>query len=202
MELTVLSLHDLLEEIGEDGFYDLISDFYCEKDEDVTFFLHKKAVPFEKSDYNSSRTYLVGFPSEHTFFNICGYFSLSNKPFELSKDVSKTFKKRLSGGNADVVALSSILIGQLGKNSYNDLGLLITGKDLLVAALQTIENVYKYTGLNLVHLECKDIPQLRKFYEDNGFRLYKDNSGNPILVGKDSKLLCYIAKYKDIITRT
>lgn len=196
-DFSVLSLHDILETIGEDGYRQLISDFSCPKDKDIEYFLFNKSIPFQRADYYSSRTYLVGFQGKKRF-NLCGYFSLVNKPFIISDNISKSKRKSITEGKTERQAISAVLIGQLSKNYTSGLDMTIDGIDLLSCALETIGEVYQSIGLELVYLECKDTPKLRKFYEDNGFELYVDGEGRPIKTGKNSQYLCYIAKYKNI----
>lgn len=192
----VLSLYELLEVVGEDGFYDIVSNFSCPKDQDIEFFIKNKAIPFSRAEFYSSRTYLVGFEGESGKFRLCGYFTLMNKPFELSGDLSKGKRKVICEGQTRVSGLSGILIGQLGKNYTDGLNMTISGNDLLACALDYVHQVYMSVGVQLVFVECKDVEKLRIFYEDNGFDLYMDKNGEPIL---HNGLLCYIAKYKNLI---
>lgn len=192
------SLSDFLDEIGEEAFKELISDFYCPYDDDIEYFLKHKAIPLEKAEYQSSKTYLVGFINSQKNFSLCGYYTLSNNPFVLSDKLSKSKRKSLTEGKTNRNAISAILIGQLSKNYNCALNYTIDGSDLLAFALRTISSVYNSVGLDLVYLECKDIPKLREFYKKNHFELYVDSENNPIYTGNGSNLLCYIAKYKNI----
>lgn len=192
------SLSDFLNKIGEDAFKELVSDFSCPYDKDIEYFLTHKAVSFEKAEYQSSKTYLVGFVNSKQKFSLCGYYTLSNKPFILSEDLSKSKRKSLTGGKTNQDVISAVLIGQLSKNYNNALNYTIDGSDLLAFAIETIFEVYNSVGLDLVYLECKDEPKLKDFYSRNHFELYVNSKKEPIYTGKDSNLLCYIAKYKNI----
>lgn len=192
------SLSDFLNEIGEEAYNELVSDFYCPYDDDIEDFLKHKAIPLERAEYHSSKTYLVGFINSQNKFSLCGYYTLSNNPFILSDKLSKTKRKSLTNGKIDKNAISAILIGQLSKNYNNALNYTIDGSDLLSFALKTIASVYNSVGLDLVYLECKNVEKLKEFYERNHFKLYVDSKNNPIYTGKNSNLLCYIAKYKNI----
>lgn len=192
------SLSDFLEEIGEDAFNELVSDFSCPQDDDIVYFLKHKAVPFEKAEFHSSKTYLVGFINSLGKFSLCGYYTLSNNPFVLSDKMSKSKRKSLTEGKTNKSAISAVLIGQLSKKYSHGLNYAIDGDDLLAFALETISDVQHSVGLDLVYLECKDTQKLRKFYERNMFELYVDANNNPIYTGKNSTLLCYVAKYKNI----
>lgn len=196
-DFVVLSLRDVLDTIGESGYKKLISDFYCPKDHDLEYFLKNKAIALEEADFQQSRTYLVGFQGSEKFC-LCGYFALTNKPFVLSDDISNSKRKSITSGRTDQKAISAVLIGQLGKNYDNGLNYTIDGKDLLSCAIEMISIVYKSIGVELIYLECKDNDKLKKFYKDCGFDLYVDKRGEPILTGKNGKLLCFLAKYKNI----
>lgn len=132
------SLSDFLNKIGEDAFKELVSDFSCPYDKDIEDFLIHKAIPFEKAEYQSSRTYLVGFANDQQQFSLCGYYTLSNKPFILSEELSKSKRKSLTGGKTNQDAISVVLIGQLSKNYNKALNYTIEGSDLLAFALETI----------------------------------------------------------------
>lgn len=198
LDFITFSLNEYLSLFGEKSFNKLISDFSCPFDEDIVYFIKHKAVNLEINDYLSSRTYLVGYFNNTNDFNLCGYFTLTNKPFFISKSLSNTKRKSLTNGK-DITVLSAVLIGQISKNYTNTLNATISGSDLLFIALETIKVVYKCIGLDLIYLECKDIDQLKNFYETNGFLLYTNKLCKPIFSGKDNNLLCYIAKCKNII---
>ncbi|WP_315452001.1 hypothetical protein [uncultured Selenomonas sp.] len=65
--------------------------------------------------------------------------------------------------------VSSILIGQLGKNYTHGYDVLIRGEELLKIACDTVREAQRITGGRLVYLECEDVPSLIRFYEENGF---------------------------------
>lgn len=196
-DFVVLSLSDILAEIGDDGFKEIVSDFFCPFDDDFKKFLDQKACTLERAEYNESRTYLVGYVGSSGKFCVCGYFSLVNQPYELSDELSNSKKKRLLSGKTGRHSISAVLIGQLCKNYAGGRNFLISGSDLVFMALEQIENVYSSIGLNLVYLECADSQKLIEFYEKCGFELLMNKDGNPI-VGK-SGLCTMIAKYKNII---
>ena len=142
-DFIVFSLKDYLDLFGETSFKKLISDFSCPKDKDIVDFLNQKAVPLELGEYHSSKTYLVGFINDERKFYLCGYFTLNNKPFIISDEVSKNKMKQLTEGKTNLKAISAVLIGQLSKNYTNGLNSVISGTDLLMKALDTIKIVYK-----------------------------------------------------------
>lgn len=196
-DYLVLSLDEVVKGIGEEGYHELISDFSCQHDVDLESFLKEKSLTYQKADYYGSKTYLVGFVGIEKF-QLCGYFTLVNKPFVFNENISKSKKRHLTEGETNRNAISAILIGQLSKNYTAGKNLLLTGEDLLTCALGKIKLVYQSVGVELIYVECTNNDKLKYFYEKNGFTLYVDKDGNPIL--NKSKLLCYIAKAKNLIS--
>lgn len=162
-------------------------------------------VEYEKTSAIRSRTYLVGFygidnkTNTQDKFYICGYFTLCNMPFEISKDLSNSQKRYLTSGETRRNYLPAILLGQIGKNYDKGLNDLISGSDLMYLAIEEILIVYRTVGLSLVYLDCVNEEKLVTFYKSCGFRLNVDKNGNPIMRGKDNNLLCFVAKVDDLI---
>ena len=76
--------------------------------------------------------------------------------------------------------IPAILIGQIGKNFYNDYNLLITGEDIFDLALHQVIEVNRVIGGRIVYLECENNDKLKSFYTERGFDLYTDDDNNPI----------------------
>ena len=143
---------------------------------DVEFFLHKKAIHYEKLDI--SRTYLV-FSTYKQEIILVGYFSLANKPLVISKKnfskFSNSLKKRLLGiGHRTDSAnyeCKGYLLGQLGKNFSKQAvsANIISGKDLLKLANDRMLVSYEAVGGRIFYLECEDSPKLKDFYASQGF---------------------------------
>ncbi|RGW15228.1 GNAT family acetyltransferase [Enterococcus asini] len=186
MALNVISLSKLLASgQPEEDIERLLFSFESLSDngaaEDIELFLHKKAIQFEKVDL--ARTYLV----MSTFKDVpylAGYFSIANKPLIIQKKVysklSTSLQKKLMGFGHKTdqrnYECKGYLIGQLGKN-YSvqaQVARQLSGKDLLELAYRKILEAHEIVGGRIVHLECQDIPALKKFYEGNGFREIKD----------------------------
>lgn len=70
-------------------------------------------------------------------------------------------------------SIKTYLIGQLTKNFHDGNRDLITGEMLLELAFQRIRENDKIMPSTVVHIDCQDTPELRKFYEQHGFSLYK-----------------------------
>lgn len=168
-----VNLLDLLSETEHaEDLQRILSDFSSPFNKDVEAFLHTKAIEFTRQGLSS--TYLV-FTSYQERTVLIGYFALAPKFFHINlKNTSKTFGKRIrkfarydEGMKRHLV--SSILIGQLGKNYTHGYDALIRGEELLKIACDTVREAQRITGGRLVYLECEDVPSLIHFYKENGF---------------------------------
>lgn len=169
-----INLSDVINVYGEDVTNAILSTFSCPMNNDVEFFLHRKAIEFSKRGF--AKTHLVFWQSEdETEKELIGYYSLAQKMFSLTKDFvsNSNYKKISQYGTYDSVSrkciVSSILIGQLGKNYADGNDTLITGDELLKLALDKVSEIQKNSGGRYTYLECEDNPKLIKFYESNGF---------------------------------
>lgn len=144
---------------------------------DVEYFLHNKAIEFEKNGI--ARTYLV-FSSYKGCPVLVGYYALSNKPLVIYKKnfnkFSNSLKKKLLGfghkTDMENYEIRGFLLGQLGKNfSENALATkAITGSDLLSLATESMLQIHKLVGGRIFYLECDDIDKLKQFYIEQGFK--------------------------------
>ena len=186
LAIDVVSLSDLLKsEYSIEEIKSLLYSFECKSlstgSSDVEYFLHEKAISFEQVDL--SRTYLVlSYFQKKTY--LAGYFSISNKPLVIPKStfsrLTNSLQKKLVGmGNRTDMKnyeCKGYLLGQLGKN-YSKLSLSanqVTGNDLLSLSYLKIKEAHEIVGGRVLHLECEDHPKIKKFYEDNGFRIIED----------------------------
>lgn len=194
MGYKIINLRDIYNTLGEDKTKDILKDFVCELNHDVEYFLKEKAIEFSKQDI--SRTYIV--MSQYKGENvIVGYFAITNKVTNIKRvALSQTKRKRLLkfaiyDKDSKCYSIALPLIGQLGKNYYNNYNNLISGDVLLKLACDKIKETQDLIGGRFVFLECEDKPKLKEFYENNGFvcfgkrNLEKDerdkNSGNYLL---------------------
>ncbi len=132
----IVQLRDLADAYDNDELLQAkLIKFTCTRNPDVEYFLHQKALIFEKT--HKSRTYIAvnetSLASEATELDIIGYFALSLKHLNLDDTISKTKQKELHGlfvpyGNVVV----GYLIGQLAKNDTHKATI---GPQLLNAAL-------------------------------------------------------------------
>lgn len=161
---------------------------------DVEFFLHQKAISFEKMSL--STTYLL-FSTYKEELVLVGYFSLANKPLTMSKKnysnltnrqqraLCQNGTKTESGG----YIVNSYLIGQVGKNYSAKAQKLkaINGTQILTLAYDTVIKAKEIINARYVWIECEDTPKLRNFYNDFGFKVvenYETNSGLVVMVMK------------------
>ena len=159
--------------VGRDRVVPAISNFYCEKNEDVQEFLRSTAIEFEYK--NISRTYV--FIDEDQLINddviaILGYFTITMKSIAFTEEVSKSLRKKItSNKHADQAV--GYLIGQVGKNDeYIEY---ITGKEIVETAIELIFELFAKLGGRFVIVECEDHPKLLEFYERLEFKLIQEN---------------------------
>lgn len=182
MGLTVLPLLDLINsDSSEEEIKNLLFSFECKSlsygASDVEYFLHNKAISFEKMDM--ARTYLVLGTYKKSPY-LAGYFAIANKPLVIPKkqfkNISNSQKKRLMGfgHKTDIknYECKGYLLGQLGKN-YSEIAKkanMVSGNDLLVLAYEKIKEAHAIVGGRVLHLECEDNEKIKSFYAKNGFK--------------------------------
>lgn len=151
-DVTVFNIREYLSAkdeaiLGEEALQQILSEFSCERNSDVEKFLKERAIEFTKK--NQSITYLV-FNSEDA--ELVGYFTLTIKPISVKADhFSNTMKRKIArvselDNENGVYTLSAYLIAQLGKNYTNKLNEKVSGKQLLTAALDTIQELQYMVG--------------------------------------------------------
>ncbi|MDO4162729.1 MAG: N-acetyltransferase, partial [Pseudomonadota bacterium] len=160
-EYIQINLNDIIKGIGEENAKTLLSSFYCPLNKDVENFIRYKAIEFSKRDF--AKTHLVFWCTEdHSEIELVGYYTIAPKSFTISKDnVSRSQYKKISQyGEFDSLmkkcTISSILIGQLGKNFANGNDTLITGDELLKLALDKVSAIQNEIGGRYTYLECED----------------------------------------------
>ncbi|BBK75862.1 hypothetical protein [Clostridium butyricum] len=169
---NLVSLKEMVEQIGEEKTKTFLSDFYCPQNPDVEKFIRYKALEFSKQ--NIAPTHLV-FTSYKEEIRLIGYFTLTIKNFYVAKNkLSKTLAKRISkfgtyDENIKGYSIPAPLIAQLGKNFKDNLNTLITGDELLKLACDKIKSIQSDIGGKITYLECEDKSKLTDFYESNSF---------------------------------
>lgn len=175
MGYKVINLMDIYNAIGEEKTKEVLSQFKCELNKDVEYFLKEKAIEFSKKDI--SRTFIVmsQYKEEDV---IVGYFAISSKDTTIRKHMLSKSKRRIFSRYSqhsevsNVYTLTLPLIGQLGKNYNNEYDKLISGDVLLKFALDKIKKIQHLMGGRFVFLECEDNEKVKTFYESNGFVCY------------------------------
>ncbi len=158
----------------------LISVFLCRKDTDIENFLKERAIKFEK--LGKSRTFFI-FDEDEENFKILAYFTLSMQVLIIQKEmISGNKAKKLDGltsnrGGSRITEFSTILIGQLAKNEMHSS--LINGYEVMEYCLAKMLEGQSILSGRIIMLECKNVPNLVKIYEEFGFSVlendYKEN---------------------------
>ena len=177
-KFTVINIREYLkknvddeEQFGEDALRQLLSEFSCEKNQDVEDFLKRQAIDF--TNKNQSVTYLV-FATDDA--QLLGYFALTIKPITVSGEpFSNTVRKKLSrvsmlNEEKHTYSLAAYLIAQLGKNYADGANERITGAELLGLAVNQIELLQYQAGGMVIFLEANNEDKLISFYGNNRFQ--------------------------------
>ena len=195
-----VNLLEMVQGIGENRANEILSDFTCGGlNNDVEIFLKQKAILFAKQGW--SQTHLV-FASYKSKPVLVGYFTLAVKMITISRDknLSNNYRKRLSrfsvfDDNIDKYVVPMQLIGQLGKNYYNNYNTLITGDELLQIACMKVKEAQLISGGKFVYLECEDKEVLLQFYSNNGFVNFGRRSLDKDEQNIDGEYLIQMLKY-------
>lgn len=199
MSIQVVKLQDLVDSLGQENTYKILKSFksiphqHQEEINDVEYFLHQKAIKFEKMALSTTYLLFITFQQKSI---LVGYFSLANKPLMIKKKnyekLSNNQKRKLSqyGTRIDnIYRINSYLIGQLGKN-YAPEALqtkAINGDKILTLAYQTVLNAKQLINAKYVWLECENKPKLLEFYKKFGFSAierYESDNGLIIMIMK------------------
>ena len=150
-----------------------MSSFLCEKDPDLTSFLHERAVFYE--GIHKARTYLVVDEDalKEPSLKILGYFSLALQSLNLSDEVSIRKRMSLDGLSGKkkgekITSFPCFLIGQLARNSCFGKAD-IPGDYFITQALKYIALAQDAVSGRIVLVECKPDEKLIHFYTDHDF---------------------------------
>lgn len=192
MRYRTVSLYDLISlehKVGKNNIKRILSDFSCPLNSDVEKFMHEKAYDFER--IGLSRTYLVYAQLNAHESYLVGIYSLGQSHVEVDKKLSKSLRKRIFGTSYPIGKnIKTILIGQLSKNYANGYNKYITGDILLSLAFSRINEIHKILPSVVTHIDCKDEPKIKRFYERHGFQLLRKT---------DNDMLIYLAPTSQII---
>ncbi len=175
-EYKVFNILDMAEAIGETNLKELLSDFYCPKNEEIQQFVRAKAYDFARKKL--SVTYLV--VNEDNY--ITAIFTLAHKAVEIGNaSLSNSKRKKISryavlDSGTGSYTVSAFLIAQFGKNYALDADKRISGNELMDLTFKVLEKIQHEIGGGVVFLECEDKPQLLGFYqnEKNGFMPFNE----------------------------
>lgn len=153
----------------------IFSTFFCAKDEDLELFLKHRAILFE--NLLKARTFLLFDRDrlENGDYTILAYFTLSQKSVALPDSMSNRRRKEMDGfsgkwNGAPVSNITCYLIGQLAKNSNVDCSL--DGNKLVEFAHTIVMAAVKAVGGRWEMVECRNVPALINFYENNNFQCF------------------------------
>ena len=135
-EYRVFNILDMAKAIGETNLKELLSDFYCPKNEEIQYFVKNHAYEFARKKL--SITYLV--VNEENY--IVAIFTLAHKAVEIG-DVSLSNSKRKKISRYAVLdsesgsyTVSAFLIAQFGKNYALDVEKRLSGNELMDLAYE------------------------------------------------------------------
>ena len=153
MEYNVTNLDSLYEALGEKRILEILNEFECNKNIEVEKFLKEKAITLSKQGI--SKTYIVTtLIGEKNV--IVGYFSIANKMTKIKRDFFGGRTKRRferfaeTSKNTNTYFAYLPLIGQLGKNFYNNYNQYITGDILLRLACNQVREIQKMKRINML----------------------------------------------------
>ena len=166
---------------GDDDLLEnVLSTFLCREDADIQWFLHTKAVEFER--LAKSRTYLIVDQDQLqergmslNRLTIYGYISLAIKVLTVPEKTSNRTRQKIDGLSAKARGkllshFSCYLIGQLARNSCVPKAS-ISGMELLNFAYDIVASAVEAVGGRYILIECHDDEKLVQFYLDNGFEV-------------------------------
>lgn len=159
--MQLLSLHDLIDESGEEIANEILSSFCISRNPDVEHFIRKQAVSYEKS--NNARSFIfvneTGKP--------LGFMSLALTTLTVPENISASLKKRLRGfGRFSSENVPCYLIGQLARLDPTDREEL-SGDAMFAEVAHAVETARRMFGGRIVSVDCID--ELVDYYKDRGF---------------------------------
>lgn len=175
-EYMVFNILDMGNAIGETNLKELLSDFYCPRNEEIENFVKNNAYEFARKKL--SVTYLV--VNEDNY--IVAIFTLAHKAIEVSdENLSNSKRRKISryavlDSASGSYTISAFLIAQFGKNYALEDKKRISGNELMDLAFGILKQVQHDIGGGVVFLECEDEEKLLEFYqnEKNGFMVFSE----------------------------
>lgn len=193
------NLTDMIEVRGEAAMREELSHFSCPLNPDVELFLKEKAIEFGKAGFAATHLIYHSYKGKPV---LVGYYALAYKSVCIKgTQLNSRWRSRLRRfANYDSelkqYQIALPLIGQLGKNFADGYDKLVTGDDLLGFACQKIRETQLVFGGRMAYLECEDKPELKAFYQRNGFFEFAHRNLDRDEIGHDtSRYLVQMIKY-------
>lgn len=172
--LTVASVCDMVDEVGEAEVRAILQEFTCPLNEGVQNYVRRNAVSFALQGV--APAFLVGQApaSPDETFRLDGFFALAAKVLTLDhvSRLSGTLTKRLArfgtrDERRDTLTLAMPLVAQLGRNYAREAGM--SGHELLELACQRVVQAQRVLGGRMVFVEVEDNAKLLEFYSSSSF---------------------------------
>lgn len=184
------------QQIGKSEIMNILSDFSCPLNPDVENFIHNKAYEFER--VGLARTYLVFAQPEPGETYLVAVYALGQSNVELSESLKSRHRKRMFGTSYPIGKnVKTLLIGQLSKNYTNGYNKYIIGDILMGLVFSRIKDIHTIFPSVVTHIDCKDNPHLRAYYERYGFQLFKKKDDMLIYLLPTNMVLNEVVKQEE-----
>lgn len=173
MIFHTFSLFDLIKEGNKkEDLMKILSRFSCPLNSNVEKFIKNKAYDFER--IGLSRTYLITYRPKGGKSKLIAVFVLGMSNVEINEKFTRLDRKELFGTTYPLGKnVKTLLVGQLAKNYAEGNDKYISGDLLMKYVFYKIKEVHRMFPSVVTHIDCDNHPKLRKYYERNGFRLFK-----------------------------
>lgn len=167
MSLAIENILDIIDYEGEEELELILSEFICQKNDEIQTFLKDKAIEFAKKKL--SITYLV---NDSETGDLLGYFTLAHKVLEVpALGLSNTVRRKMSrystlDNRNESYMVSAFLLAQFGKNYSVDEERRVSGAELMDCVDEVLKRIQHQIGGAIVYLDCEDEEKLITFYSD------------------------------------
>ena len=167
MSLAIENIIDIMDYEGEEELELILSEFICQKNDEIQTFLKDKAIEFAKKKL--SITYLV---NDSETGDLLGYFTLAHKVLEVpALGLSNTVRRKMSrystlDNRNESYMVSAFLLAQFGKNYSVDEERRVSGAELMDCVDEVLKRIQHQIGGAIVYLDCEDEEKLITFYSD------------------------------------
>lgn len=167
MSLAIENIIDVMDYEGEEELELILSEFICQKNDEIQTFLKDKAIEFAKKKL--SITYLV---TNSETGELLGYFTLAHKVLEVpALGLSNNIKRKMSRYStldsiSESYMVSAFLLAQFGKNFNVEEKHRVSGAELMDCVDEVLKKIQHQIGGAVVYLDCEDKEKLITFYSD------------------------------------